>query len=46
MDDVVALAVVGGHDADAVQALGQVGQDVGDPVADSVVAPLRGPGEP
>ena len=34
VDDVVALAVVGGHDADAVEALGQVGQHVGDPVAD------------
>ncbi len=46
VDHVVALAVVGGHDADAVEALGQVGQHVGDPVADPVVAALGGPLEP
>ena len=42
VDDVVALAVVGGDDPDAVQALGQVGQHVGDPVAHPVVAALGG----
>ena len=46
VDDVVALAVVGGDDADAVQALGQVGQHVGDAVAHPVVAALGGPLEP
>ena len=46
MDDVVALAVVGGHDAHTVEALGQVGQDVGDPITDLVVAPLRCSFEP
>ena len=40
VDDVVALAVVGGDDPDAVQALGQVGEHVGDPVAHPVVAAL------
>jgi len=33
MHDVVPLAVVRGDDADPVKALGEVGQDVGDPVA-------------
>ena len=46
VDDVVALAVVGGDDPDPVEALGQVGQHVGDPVAHPVVAALRGPLEP
>ena len=46
MDDVLALAVVGGDDAHAVQALGQVGEHVGDAVADLVVAALRGDPEP
>ena len=42
VEDVVALAVVRGDDAHAVQALGEVGQHVGDPVADPVVAALGG----
>ena len=46
VDHVVALAVVGGDDAHAVQALGEVGQHVGDAVADPVVAALGGPLEP
>ena len=46
LDDVVALAVVGGDRADAVQALGEVGEHVGDPVADAVVAALGGRAEP
>ena len=46
VDHVVSLPVVGGHDAHAVQALGQVGQHVGDAVAHPVVAALRGPLEP
>ena len=40
MDDVVSLAVVGGDGADAVQALGEVGEHVRDPVADAVVTAL------
>ena len=39
---VVPLAVVGGDDTDAVKGLGQVGQDVGNPVADPVI-PVFGP---
>ncbi len=46
VDHVVPLAVVGGHDAHTVEALGQVGEHVGDAVADPVVTPLRGPLEP
>ena len=38
--DVVALTVVGGDDADALQALGEIGQDQCDAVAHLVVAAL------
>ena len=43
---VVPLAVVGRDDAHALQALGEIGQDQGDAVADLVVAALGGPLEP
>ena len=46
MDDVVALAVVGGDDAHAVQALGEVGHHVGDAVAHPVVAAFGRHAEP
>ena len=46
LGDIAALAVVGGDRADAGQVLRQVGQDGGDPVAHSVVTPLRGAPEP
>ncbi len=44
--DVVALAVVRGDDADALQALGEIGQHQRDAVADLVVAALGRPLEP
>jgi hypothetical protein len=40
VDDVVALPVVGGDHSHPVQALGQVGENVGDAVPDPVVAAL------
>ena len=46
VDHIVALPVVGSHDAHAVQALGQVGQHVGDAVTHPVVAALGRPPEP
>ena len=46
VDDVAALAVVGGDDTHAVQALGEVGEHVGDAVADPVVAAFGCDAEP
>ena len=46
VDHVVPLAVVRGHDAHPVEALGKVGQDVGDAVPHPVVAAFRGSFEP
>ena len=46
VDDVVPLAVVGGHDADARQALLEVRQHVGDAVPDPRVAAVGGDAEP
>ena len=42
VEHVVALAVEAGHDPDALEALGDVGQDRRDPVADPHVAGVRG----
>ena len=46
VDHVLALAVVGGDDAYTVQALRQVGQNVGDAVPYPVITPLGRPFEP
>ena len=46
VDHVAALPVVGGDDPHPVEALGQIGHDVGDPVTDLVVAGLRSTVEP
>ena len=40
LDDVPALAVVGGDRAHAVQALREISEDAGDPVAHALVATL------